>query len=289
MKSFKLLLLLGLLTVTGCKTEDNQTNTNNEQTPSSTQVTGKEENNNNTETTTPDNSSNRDENTSSDNNEENTTEDTPNNDEENTNTNNENSENENTENSNTEENNENNGENTPTENQPINTDEEVSYKINLYNPTCGTFSKEALDTRLKEYINEEAKIDLVSSIKGSNCQLGANFPTKGHNVLIVGAASSVGSLEFTFTKTVKKFSITAQTYHKPYSQGGVDYPNVDANSALTIFTDGASPVFNLDLRSVEDTPVEKTMDIAINNTTLTLSSVTDSKGRVFIKEITFVL
>ena len=146
-----------------------------------------------------------------------------------------------------------------------------------------------MNQKLKDYINSEANTDLVSSIKGSNCQLGANFPTSGNSVLIIGASGSAGSLEFTFTKTVKKFSIKAQTYHKPYSQGGVDYPNVDPNSALTIYTDGASPVFNLELKPEEDNPVEKTMNIEINNTTLTLSSVTDSKGRVFIKEITFVL
>ena len=266
MKSFKLLLLLGLLTVTGCKTEDNQSNTNSNETTNNTEVTNKDSDNNN-ETTTPDN------------NNENSSEENSNNNEENTSTEDENN--------NTEENNENGNSTEDTPNS--NTNEEVSYKINLYNPSCGTFSKESLNQKLKDYINSEANTDLVSSIKGSNCQLGANFPTSGNSVLIIGASGSAGSLEFTFTKTVKKFSIKAQTYHKPYSQGGVDYPNVDPNSALTIYTDGASPVFNLELKPEEDNPVEKTMNIEINNTTLTLSSVTDSKGRVFIKEITFVL
>ena len=265
MKSVKLLLLLGLLTVAGCDTEENQNNINNNDTTTNTKVADREQENNNNEETTPDN------------NNENTSEDAPINNEENNSTENENN--------NTEENNENNN---SSKDNPTNT-EEVSYKINLYNPTCGTFSKEVLNDRLKEYINSEAKTEIVSSIKGSNCQLGANFPTKSNNVLIIGASSTAGSLEFTFTKTVKKFSIKAQTYHKPYSQGGVDYPNVDPDSSLNIMTDGASPVFFMDLKPVEDTPVEKTMDIEINNTTLTLSSVTDSKGRVFIKEITFVL
>lgn len=266
MKSFKLLLLLGLLTVTGCDTEDNQTNTNSNETAANTEVANNDAENSNNEATTPNN------------NNENSSEENTNNNEENTNNENENN--------NTEENNENNN---SSDDNPVSTEEEVSYKINLYNPSCGTFSKEVLNDRLKSYINSEAKTDLVSSIKGSNCQLGANFPTSGNSVLIVGSSGSAGSLEFTFTKTVKKFSIKAQTYHKPYSQGGVDYPNVDANSSLNIMTDGASPVFLLDLKPVEDSPVEKTMDIEINNTTLTLSSVTDTKGRVFIKEITFVL
>ena len=280
MKLVKLLLLLGLLTVTGCDTEENQNNINNNDTTTNTEVADREQENSNNEETTPDNSNN--ETTTPDNNNDNSSEEDTNNNEEDTNT-----ENENTENNNTEENNENT--NNSSEDNPVNTEEEVSYKINLYNPTCGTFSKEVLNDRLKEYINSEAKTDLVSSIKGSNCQLGANFPTKGNNVLIVGSSSTAGSLEFTFTKTVKKFSIKAQTYHKPYSQGGVDYPNVDPDSSLNIMTDGASPVFFMDLKPVEDSPVEKAMDIEINNTTLTLSSVTDSRGRVFIKEITFVL
>lgn len=267
MKSFKLLLLLGLLTVTGCKTEDNQTKTNSNETTNNTEIANNDSENNNNETTTPDN------------NNENSSEGNSNSNKENTGTENENN--------NTEENNENGNSTEDTPNS--NTNEEVFYKINLYNPSCGTFSKESLNQKLKDYINSEANTDLVSSIKGSNCQLGANFPTSGNSVLIIGASGSAGSLEFTFTKTVKKFSIKAQTYHKPYSQGGVDYPNVDPNSALTIYTDGASPVFNLDLKPEEDNPVEKTKDIEINNTTLTLSSVTDSKGRVFIKEITFIL
>ena len=270
MKSFKLLLLLGLLTVAGCDAEDNQANTNSNEAATNTEVTNNDTENNNSETTTPNNDN------------ENSSEENTNNNEENTNT-----ENEKNENNNEEENNENNN---SSEDNPVNTEEEeVSYKINLYNPSCGTFSKEVLNDRLKAYVNEEAKTDLVSSIKGSNCQVGANFPTSGNSVLIVGSSGSAGSLEFTFTKTVKKFSIKAQTYHKPYSQGGVDYPNVDANSSLNIMTDGASPVFLMDLKPVEDSPVEKTMDIEINNTILTLSSVTDNKGRVYIKEITFVL
>ena len=270
MKSFKLLLLLGLLTVTACKTEDNQSNTNSNETTNNTEVTNKDSENNNNESTTPDN------------NNENSSEENSNNNEENTSTENENN--------NTEENNENGNSTEDTPNS--NTKEEVSYKINLYNPSCGTFSKETLNERLKAYINGEAKIDLVSSIKGSNCQLGANFPTTGNSVLVVGSSGSAGSLEFTFTKTVKKISVTAQTYHKPYVETWNDnreVANVDPNSALTIYTDGASPVFNLDLKPEEDNPVEKTMDIEINNTTLTLSSVTDNNGRVYIKEITFVL
>ena len=269
MKSFKLLLLLGLLTVIGCDTEDNQTNTNSNETAANTEVANNNAENSNNEATTPNNSN------------ENSSEESTNNDEENTNNEEENNGNNNTE--------ENNGNNNSSDDNPVNTEEEVSYKINLYNPSCGTFSKEVLNDRLKSYINSEAKTEIVSSINGSNCQVGANFPTSGNSVLIVGSSGSAGSLEFTFTKTVKKFSIKAQTYHKPYSQGGVDYPNVDANSSLNIMTDGASPVFLLDLKPVEDSPVEKTMDIEINNTTLTLSSVTDTKGRVFIKEITFVL
>lgn len=270
MKSFKLLLLLGLLTVTGCKTEDNQTNPTNEGEQNNSEVARQEDNNNN---------NNNQEGTHSDNNNnENTSEDAPENNEENNNVEENNNEN-----------------NNSSEDTPVNTDEqeEVSYKINFYNPSCGSISKEVLDTRLKAYINEEAGTELVSSLKNSSCQVSNDIPSKGNKVLIIGAAASAGSLAFTFTKTVKKISITAQTYHKPYVEtwnNNREVANVDPNSVLTITTDGASPVFQMDLKPGEDEkPVEKTMNIEITNTTLTLASATDENCRVFIKDITFVL
>ena len=250
-------------TVCGYKT----TSSSNEGEQNNSEVARQEDNNNNNT-----NKNSNEEGTNSDNsNKENTSEDTPENNEENNNENNNSS-----------------------EDTPVNTDEqeEVSYKINFYNPSCGSISKEVLDTRLKTYINEEAGTELVSTLKNSSCQVSNDIPTKGNKVLIIGAASTAGSLAFTFTKTVKKISITAQTYHKPYVEtwnNNREVANVDPNSVLTITTDGASPVFLMDLKPGEDEkPVEKTMNIEITNTTLTLASATDENCRVFIKKITFV-
>ena len=165
--------------------------------------------------------------------------------------------------------------------------------INLFNPSCGSVSTEALDNKLLDYINQVATTTFVSEVKNSKCQISNDIPNKGEKVLIIGSASAQGSLEFTFVETIKSVTITAQTYHKPYVEtwnNNREVANVEPNSVLTITTDGASHVFQMDLKPGEDEkPVEKTMNIEITNTTLTLASATDEKCRVFIKDITFVL
>ena len=83
--------------------------------------------------------------------------------------------------------------------------------INLFNPTCGSVSTEALDARLLEYINQVATTAFVSEVKNSKCQISNDIPNKGEKVLIIGSASAQGSLEFTFVETIKSVTITAQT------------------------------------------------------------------------------
>lgn len=165
-------------------------------------------------------------------------------------------------------------------------EDQNTYKITFVNPSCGSFSKEVLNDRLAEYVNEEVGFEFVTSIVSNDCQIGNGFPTDGNKILIIGASSTTGSLKFNFSQTVQAVSITAQTYHKPYTQGGVEYPNVDANSVLRI-TAGTSR--DIDLKPVDGQPVEKSFTEAIQSKTFTLSTLNDSKGRVFIKEITFIL
>ena len=170
-------------------------------------------------------------------------------------------------------------------------EQQTKFTISFVNPSCGTMSKEVIDTRLPKYINDTAGKELVASIKNSNCQIANNIPVSGTNTLIIGAASVKGSLAFTFTETVKKVSITAETYYKPYKDyaTGEDVPNVDSESVLEITTDGASPMFFMDLKPVEEQPVEKKLDLEINNTALNLASSYEERGRVFIKEMVFEL
>ena len=172
------------------------------------------------------------------------------------------------------------------------TDGQRTITVNLYNPSCGSFSKEVLNDRLSTYINEVAGFTFVTSLVGENCQVSNDIPTKGNSVLIIGAASTTGSLDFTFSETVKSINVTAQTYHKPYKdyKTGEDVPNVDPNSVCGITTVATAPTTFIDLAPVDGQPVEKQVEIKdLNSKKLKLYSTTDEKGRVFIKNITFVL
>ena len=163
------------------------------------------------------------------------------------------------------------------------TDKELA--ISFYNPTCGSLSTEVLDTRLATYMNEAAGTTFVSAIKNTKCQVSNNIPADGEKVLIIGAASAQGSLEFTFAEAIKSITITAQTYHKPYKDyaTGNTVANVDPNSVLYI-----NENHNVDLKPADEQPVEKSYSEAINSKTLKLSTSEEEKSRVFIKSIKFV-
>lgn len=156
--------------------------------------------------------------------------------------------------------------------------------INLFNPSCGSVSTEALDARLLDYINQEAGTTFVSAIKNTSCQIINDAPNKGDKVLVIGFASSQGSLEFTFAETIKSITITAQTYHKPYKDyaTGNTIPNVDANSVLYVDTN------TVDLKPVNGEPVEKEYTTELDAKTLKLTNSGEEKSRVFIKSLTFV-
>ena len=157
--------------------------------------------------------------------------------------------------------------------------------INLFNPSCGSVSTEALDNKLLDYINQVATTTFVSEVKNSKCQISNDIPNKGEKVLIIGSASAQGSLEFTFVETIKSVTITAQTYHKPY----VDYatgntnPNVDTDSVLYV-----NDTNSVDLKPVNGEPVEKEYTTELNAKTLKLTNSGEAKSRVFIKSLTFV-
>lgn len=159
--------------------------------------------------------------------------------------------------------------------------------INLFNPACGSVSTEALDTRLLDYINQVAATTFVSNVKNTACQIANDIPNKGEKVLIIGSAKAQGSLEFTFVETIKSITITAQTYHKPYVQTWLDpqvtVSNVDTDSVLYI-----NDTNSVDLKPVNDEPVEKEYTTELNTKTLKLTNNGEEKSRVFIKSLTFV-
>ena len=178
---------------------------------------------------------------------------------------------------------------TTTSSEPVVADKTVT--VNLFNnTTCGTMSTDVLNTRLATYINGLVETPFITAITNNKSQIAANIPEKGDSVLIIGSASTTGTLGFQFNVTVKKVSITAQTYHKPYVdyQTGEQVPNVDANSQLQIAGKGTDPLFGLDLKSENNQPVEKTIDLDIDSTTLGLNTINAENGRVLIKSMTFV-
>ena len=133
----------------------------------------------------------------------------------------------------------------------------------------------------------------VTEIKNTSCQMSNDIPRKGEHVLIIGAGSTAGSLEIFFSTPIKKFTITAQTYHKPYVEtwnGNKEVANVDSNSVLAVTGDANTPVSFIDLKSEDEQPVEKTIEFKdFNCDKLHLYSANDESGRVFVKEIKFVL
>ncbi len=178
---------------------------------------------------------------------------------------------------------------TTTSSEPVATDKTVS--VNLFNnATCGTMSTEVLNTRLADYINGLADTPFITAITNKKSQIAANIPEKDNSVLIVGSSSETGTLGFEFNVVVKKVTITAQTYYKPYTnyQTGEQMPNVDSNSVLQIVGKGTDPVVSVDLKKENDQPVEKTFDLDIASNTLQFNSLNADKGRVFIKALTFI-
>lgn len=157
--------------------------------------------------------------------------------------------------------------------------------FNFYNNSslkgCDT-SK--LNERLADFMNQVATTTFVSSITNSACQVIANAPTNGDTVLVVGSGSAGGELQFTFVNTIKSVSITAWSYHKPYTdyQTGQPVANVDAGSSCYVNVDANL----IDLAPVGGEPVEKTESFDINGKTLKLYNKAE-KNRAFIKSITF--
>ena len=133
-------------------------------------------------------------------------------------------------------------------------------------------------------MNQVATFSFVSSITNSSCQVIANAPTNGDTVLVVGSGSSGGQLQFTFANTIKSVSITAWSYHKPYTdyQTGNPVDNVDAGASCYVNVDTNI----IDLAPVGGEPVEKTETFEINGKTLKLYNK-DQKNRAFIKSMTF--
>ena len=164
------------------------------------------------------------------------------------------------------------------------------FTISFYNPSCGTFSTEVFNERLKTYIDTSFGREFIDSINNTKCQIANDIPERGESVLVIGAASSTGSLEFNFKGIIKSVTLTLETYYKPFVETWNDnkvVPNVDYNSMCEITTDSSLLTALVDLKA-EDEPVEKEAKVEINGKKLTVNTLNADKGRVFLKEATFV-
>ena len=164
-------------------------------------------------------------------------------------------------------------------------------EINFYNnPNLASMSKEVISERLATFINDTAGTTFVNSIASEDSQVTNNIPNNKDRILLIGAASTTGYIQFNFAKTIKSITITTQTYHKPYTdwETGNLVPNVDTSSALSVAGKATNPVVAIDLAPTNGEPTERTNDIEINFNKITLSTVNSEKGRVFIKAITFI-
>lgn len=164
------------------------------------------------------------------------------------------------------------------------------FTISFYNPSCGTFSTEVFNERLKTYIDTSFGREFIDSIDNTKCQIANDIPERGNSVLVIGAASSVGSLEFNFKGIIKSVTLTLETYYKPFVETWNDNNvvlNVDYNSMCEITTDSSLLTALVDLKA-EGEPVEKEAKINVNGKKLTINTLNADKGRVFLKEATFV-
>ena len=164
------------------------------------------------------------------------------------------------------------------------------FTISFYNPSCGTFSTEVFNERLKTYIDTSFGREFIDSINNTKCQIANDIPERGESVLVIGAASSTGSLEFNFKGIIKSVTLTLETYYKPFVETWNDnkvVPNVDYNSMCEITTDSSLLTALVDLKA-EDEPIEKEAKINVNGKKLTINTLNADKGRVFLKEATFV-
>ena len=173
--------------------------------------------------------------------------------------------------------------------------EDNALVIDLYNPTCGSVSTEKLNATLTDYINGLTDTPIIKEIKNSSCQITNDSPIKGDKVLQIGASSTHGTLNFTFTTSIKSITIKAQTYHKPYNDTWttpgetIVHNNVDPNSVLGFDINGQATQYTVDLKPDEDEkPLEKEYTLAVNSDKFGLKTINDDKGRVFIKELTLI-
>lgn len=148
---------------------------------------------------------------------------------------------------------------------------------------------EAQCAQLKTYLNEAFVVDgLITDLV---ClKVGATFSKEyndgnNHSNLTIGTASSGGSMEFTFSKSIKKVDILAETYwkeHKPNPESPIS-TSKDTNCSLQIGT-SESDVQSFDY-TVSDNPVSKISTREFSGTNKLYLSTPSKHSRMMIQSI----
>lgn len=142
---------------------------------------------------------------------------------------------------------------------------------------------------LKTYLNEAFVIDgLITNLvclKVSAALSKEYNDGNNHSNLTIGAASAGGSMEFTFSKSIKKVDILAETYWKEYKPNPESPISIskDTNCSLLVGT-SESDVQSFDY-AVSDTPVSKTSTREFSGTNKLYLSTPSDHSRMMIQSI----
>lgn len=163
-------------------------------------------------------------------------------------------------------------------------DQTTEVTIPLLNPGFSNqFVNGDLST-LINYINNIAGISLVkTSSSVSACQIMHVTTNKDtFDCLVIGTGSAGGSLSLDFNKTITKLELKVEAYSKPYTNQGVDYPNVDVASTLYVNEDANK----VDLSTLDNTiaPTPRNISYELNSNNIKLYNK-EGKNRVFIQEM----
>jgi len=148
---------------------------------------------------------------------------------------------------------------------------------------------EAQCAKLKTYLNEAFVVDglitdlvclTVSATLSKEYNDGNN-----HSNLTIGSASAGGSMEFTFSKSIKKVDILAETYWKEYKPNPESPISIskDTNCSLLVGT-SESDVQSFDY-TVSDTPISKTSTREFSGTNKLYLSTPSKYSRMMIQSI----
>ena len=124
-------------------------------------------------------------------------------------------------------------------------------------------------------INQEAGLDIVSSISATNCNISTDLAESvgpEHLHLTIGSGSKEGSIEFTFSKNISKLIVTYTRYYKdPYT----------VDSEAIIYIDGVQRELKYDSEHIVQESNTLELEFTGNKNSIELHN-DDEDQRVFL-------